>query len=68
VDTAKGLMEHDELRTRYAANARAYAERSFDIARIADRFLDVIASTRPLNSLGAPVESTDADRASVAGR
>jgi glycosyltransferase involved in cell wall biosynthesis len=68
VNTARSLMENDELRTQYAANARAYAERSFDIVRIADRFLDVIASTRPSNSLGAPAENPDADRASVAGR
>ena len=45
VKTARGLMENDKRRARYAANARAYAERSFDIVRIADRFLDVIATT-----------------------
>jgi glycosyltransferase involved in cell wall biosynthesis len=43
VDTAKMLMESTELRARYGANARAYAERSFNIAHIADRFLDVIS-------------------------
>ena len=33
-------MENAELRTRYSTNARAYAERSFNIARIADQFID----------------------------
>ena len=40
VRAARSLMENEELRTRYSANARAYAERSFNIARIADQFLD----------------------------
>jgi hypothetical protein len=34
-------MENDAERARYAENARAYAERSFAIAGIADRFLDM---------------------------
>ena len=36
-------MENAELRSRYSANARAYAERSFNIARIADHFLEAFA-------------------------
>lgn len=40
---AKTMMEGDELRVRFAANARLYAERSFNIDVIADRFLDVIS-------------------------
>jgi glycosyltransferase involved in cell wall biosynthesis len=40
---AKTLMESAELRARYAANARSYAERSFDIGDIADRFLNVFS-------------------------
>jgi colanic acid biosynthesis glycosyl transferase WcaI len=43
VDAARSLMENAEMRTRCAANARAYAERSFNIASIADRFLDVFS-------------------------
>ena len=39
---ARTLMEGDKLRARYAANARSYAEHSFNISSIADRFLDVI--------------------------
>lgn len=40
VNAAKSLMEDAELRARYASNARAYANRSFNIASIADRFLE----------------------------
>lgn len=43
VSGAKILMENVELRCRYAANARVYAESSFDIAIIADRFLEVFS-------------------------
>ncbi len=43
VSAAKNLMENAELRARYAANARDYAERSFNIANIADRFLEVFS-------------------------
>lgn len=68
VNTARSLMENDELRARYAANARAYAERSFDIVRIADRFLDVIASTRSSDSHPAPAETPDTGQVSVSGR
>jgi glycosyltransferase involved in cell wall biosynthesis len=45
VSAAKLLMENAELRARYAANARAYAERSFPIEGIADRFLEVFSKT-----------------------
>jgi len=41
VSAARSLMENDAERARYAENARAYAERSFAIAGIADRFLDM---------------------------
>jgi glycosyltransferase involved in cell wall biosynthesis len=37
------LMAGEDLRARYAANARSYAERTFGIGSIADRFLDVIS-------------------------
>jgi colanic acid biosynthesis glycosyl transferase WcaI len=40
LNAAKSLIENAELRARYASNARAYANRSFNIASIADRFLD----------------------------
>jgi glycosyltransferase involved in cell wall biosynthesis len=43
VKVARSLMENAELRSRYSANARAYAERSFNIARIADHFLEAFA-------------------------
>ncbi|MGB7267127.1 MAG: glycosyltransferase family 4 protein [Terracidiphilus sp.] len=43
VNAAKELMENSGLRARYAANARAYAERSFDIVGITDRFLQVLS-------------------------
>jgi glycosyltransferase involved in cell wall biosynthesis len=41
---ATTLRENAGLRTRYAAYARAYAERSFNIAGIADRFLEAFSS------------------------
>ncbi len=41
VATARKLIDSPELRTRFAANARAYAERTYNIASIADRFLEV---------------------------
>jgi len=41
VNAARSLMENRELHARYAANARAYAERSFNIESIAERFLAV---------------------------
>jgi colanic acid biosynthesis glycosyl transferase WcaI len=40
LNAAKSLMENAELRARYASNARAYANRSFNIASIVDRFLE----------------------------
>lgn len=46
VSAAEKLMNDHALRELFAANARAYAERSFDIARTADRFLE-IAAARP---------------------
>jgi glycosyltransferase involved in cell wall biosynthesis len=39
---ANSLMLNAGLRARYAANARLYAEKSFDIATITDRFLEVL--------------------------
>ena len=45
VNAAKRLMENNELRAQYAANARAYAERSFNIESIADRFLEVFSKS-----------------------
>jgi len=43
VDAARRLMESSELRARYAANARAFAEHSFNIVSIADLFIDVFS-------------------------
>lgn len=45
VNAARSLMENAELRAQYAANGRAYAERSFDIGRIADMFLEVFSKS-----------------------
>jgi glycosyltransferase involved in cell wall biosynthesis len=45
LNAAKSLLGNAELRARYAGNARAYANRSFNIARIADRFLDSFSRT-----------------------
>ena len=44
VDAACQLMVSTKLRARFAANARAYAERTFDIGRIANRFLAVFSA------------------------
>jgi glycosyltransferase involved in cell wall biosynthesis len=41
VRAARSLMDDDEVRGHCAENARAYAERNFDIAGIADRFEEV---------------------------
>lgn len=43
VNAAKSLIENPEMRARYASNARAYADQSFNIATIADRFLDLFS-------------------------
>ncbi len=43
LNAAKSLLENAELRAQYAGNARAYADRSFNIASIADRFLDLFS-------------------------
>jgi len=48
VRAATSLMDRAEVRNEYAANARAYAEESFDIVPIADRFLDVFDGARSL--------------------
>jgi glycosyltransferase involved in cell wall biosynthesis len=45
VSAARSLMENAGLRARYAANARSYAERSFSIESIADRFLEVFSKS-----------------------
>ena|ERR1700722_9814255 len=50
VEAARMLMENSELRARYAANARTYAERSFNISDIADRFLDSFSRIEPSDS------------------
>jgi glycosyltransferase involved in cell wall biosynthesis len=44
-NAARSLMENSELRARYAANARAYAERSFNIKSIAEGFLEVFSKS-----------------------
>jgi glycosyltransferase involved in cell wall biosynthesis len=43
IEAATSLMENAELRAVYAANARAFAEQSFEIRDIAEKFLDVFA-------------------------
>ena len=45
VNAARRLMENGELRARYATNASAYAERSFNIGRISDRFIEVFSKS-----------------------
>jgi colanic acid biosynthesis glycosyl transferase WcaI len=45
LNAAKSLIENAELRARCASNARAHANRSFNIASIADRFLDSFSKT-----------------------
>jgi glycosyltransferase involved in cell wall biosynthesis len=44
VEGARRLLADDELRARLGTDGRAYAERTFDIGPIADRFEDVLAS------------------------
>jgi glycosyltransferase involved in cell wall biosynthesis len=46
---AADLVADGERRARYGKNARAYAERHFDIEAIADRFESVLASPSPLS-------------------
>jgi colanic acid biosynthesis glycosyl transferase WcaI len=43
---ASRLLEDEALRSEHAKQARRYAERNFDVARIADRFESVLESTR----------------------
>lgn len=50
VDGARRLLGDAELRARLSAAGRAYAERTFDIGAIADRFEEVIASVVPASS------------------
>ncbi len=61
VTAADRLMEQVEQRSVYGANARAYAERFFEIGPIADRFLALIARIeipRPASQQGlAPARS-----------
>jgi len=45
VEAASHLMENADIRARYAANARTFAEKSFGITAIADRFLEVFAAS-----------------------
>jgi len=40
LDAAMRLRQDPELRRRYAHNARAYAEKTYDIQRICDAFLE----------------------------
>jgi glycosyltransferase involved in cell wall biosynthesis len=50
VDRAQRLLGDPELRGRLGAAGRAYAERTFDVGAIADRFEEVIASVVPVSS------------------
>lgn len=45
IGAAQSLMQDAKIRAAYAANARAYAERMFEIGGIADRFLEVFSSS-----------------------
>jgi glycosyltransferase involved in cell wall biosynthesis len=51
IASADALVDDRELRDRLAANARRYAEATFDIDAIADRFEDVLC-----DAAGAPVD------------
>jgi colanic acid biosynthesis glycosyl transferase WcaI len=50
VEAARTLLSDAELRSRLGRAGREYAERTFDIRRIADRFEEVIASVAPSSS------------------
>jgi colanic acid biosynthesis glycosyl transferase WcaI len=63
VRAAGSLMDRTEARNQFAANARAYAEQSFDIVPIADRFLDVFYRTQNRTQANA----TETVSASIAG-
>jgi len=43
LNTARRMLENPHSLRRYAANARVYAERTFDIGRITQQFLEVFA-------------------------
>jgi glycosyltransferase involved in cell wall biosynthesis len=47
---ARRLLEDPDLRERLGAAGRAYAERTFDISSVGDRFEEVIASVVPASS------------------
>jgi glycosyltransferase involved in cell wall biosynthesis len=52
---AAGRLYHDPAaRSRYAANARAYAERTFRIADITRQFLDIFAFVLPKHAADVP--------------
>jgi glycosyltransferase involved in cell wall biosynthesis len=51
---AATLADDTERRTRFGRNARAYAERHFDIEAIADRFESVLAGPSPAPSRLSP--------------
>lgn len=53
VAAAGSLMGDASARAAYAANARAYAERSFAIGAIADRFLEVFSKCDAVRNPGA---------------
>jgi len=50
VESARRLLGDPDLRARLGAAGRGYAERTFDIAAIGDRFEEVIASVVPASS------------------
>jgi len=47
LNTARRMLENPHSLRRYAANARVYAERTFDIGRITQQFLEVFAFAQP---------------------
>jgi glycosyltransferase involved in cell wall biosynthesis len=44
---AATLIEQADLRRKYAENARRYAEKTFDLQNIADRFLSIFENAKP---------------------
>ena len=62
VNQARGLYEDGARRRRLGQSGRAYAERNFEIARIAAQFEAIASNVRmaaPLPAMGSPAPSTD---------
>jgi glycosyltransferase involved in cell wall biosynthesis len=50
VEAARRLLQDSDLRERLGTAGRAYAEKTFDISTVGDRFEEVIASVVPASS------------------